>query len=67
MKNKQDHTTYDNFCVTKIKHSMHNVQDYSVVYINAVICECWHVTHMWKALAHDRIVSEQFRNLIDKS
>ena len=28
--------TYDNFCVTKIKYIMYNVQDYSVLYNNAV-------------------------------
>ena len=45
---------YDNFCVTKTKYIMHNVQDSSVLYDNAVlpvICEGWHFTHMWKALA----------------
>ena len=41
-------------CVTKIKYIMHNVQDYSVLYDNAVrpaICEGWHFTRMWKSLA----------------
>jgi hypothetical protein len=31
-----------------------NVQDYSVLYNNAVrsvLCEGWHFTHMWKAQA----------------
>jgi len=31
---------------------MFSVQDYKVVFYNAVcsvICECWHVTHMWNA------------------
>ena len=28
--------TYDNFCITKIKYIMYNVQDYSVLYNNAV-------------------------------
>jgi hypothetical protein len=28
--------TYDTFCVKKIKHIMYNVQDYSVLYNNAV-------------------------------
>ena len=45
---------YDNFCVTEIKYIVLNVQDYSVLYNNAVrpvLCECWHFTHMWKAIA----------------
>ena len=44
----------DNFCVTKIKYIMYNVQDYSVLYnyaVRPVICEDWDFTHIWKALA----------------
>ena len=39
--------------VTQI-YIMYNVQDYSVLYNNAVclvICEGWHFTRMWKTLA----------------
>jgi len=31
---------------------MHNAQNYSILYNNAVrsvICEGWHFTHMWKS------------------
>ena len=45
--------TYDNVCVTKIKYSIVNVQDYIVLYNNVVlpiICEAWHFTQMWKSL-----------------
>ena len=30
---------------------MYNVQDYSVLYYNDVICEGWHFTCMWKTFA----------------
>ena len=30
---------------------MYNVQDYSVLYYNNVICEGWHFTCMWKTFA----------------
>ena len=45
---------HDNFCVTPIKYIMYNVQDYNVIYNNVicpVICDGWHFTHKWKALA----------------
>ena len=37
--------------VTKIKYIMYNAQDYRVLYnkaVRPVICEGWHLTHMWK-------------------
>ena len=42
------------FCVMKIKYIIYNVQDYSVLYNNAVrpvIYEGWHFIYMWKTLA----------------
>ena len=35
---------------------MYNVQDYNVLYNKAVLCDCWHFTHMWKAL----VISHHF-------
>jgi len=38
----------------KIRYIMYSVQDNRVLYNNAVrpvICEGWHVTHLWKALS----------------
>jgi hypothetical protein len=35
-----------------VRYDIYNVQDYSVLYNNAVhlaTCEDWHYTHMWKA------------------
>jgi len=46
--------TYNNFCVTKSKFIMYNIQGNSVLYNNAVrrfICEGWHFPQMWKTLA----------------
>ena len=46
--------SYENFCVAKIKYIMYNVQDYSILYNNAVrsvICEGWYFLRMLKALA----------------
>ena len=45
------------FIIVQVFHHlyiMYNLQDYSVHYNNAVrpaICEGWHITHKWKALA----------------
>ena len=42
------------FCVSYIKYIIYNVQDYSVLYNNAVrpvICESKRLTYMWKTLA----------------
>ena len=41
---------YDNFCVTKTAYIMNNVQDYSVLYNNAVRTDYVRVG-MWKAFA----------------
>ena len=51
--------TYDNFCVTKIKYIMYNVQDSSVFYNDAVrqvICEGWN-SHIWGKHVLGRIIS----------
>jgi hypothetical protein len=48
------HTLYDNFCITKIKYIMYNVQHYSILYHNAVrvaICEGWQFTFLSETLA----------------
>jgi hypothetical protein len=37
----------------KLKYIMYNVQDYNVLYnsaVHPVVCEGWHVTHMWNTL-----------------
>ena len=51
--NRTNIYTYNNVCVTKIKCSIFNVQDYIALYNNVVlpiICEAWHFTKMWKSL-----------------
>jgi hypothetical protein len=57
--NRTNIHTYDNVCVTKIKYSIFNVQDYIVLYNNVVlpiICEVWHLLKCGNHL-HNRIIS----------
>jgi len=55
---KNSNDIHDNFCVTKSKHVMHNIQAYNVLYNNGpVTCEGWHFTQMWRTLAWPQYVT----------